>query len=251
MRVCLASKYLIVHNMRARHRHLQWRDKCGLYLDSRYINQSNATEVITWSDRSGNNRNQSNGTANQRPIYIKNSIGGNGVVEFDGSNDRLGGSSSVNWHPYVTAFFVAQTDDQGVKGQYVFWDGNTNTSGASFHFGILFGSTTFYGKGWNNANGPSAQSYGLTPGGLSSWMIGSAQLGTASNLWENGVSPVSKNTVNSSLTNASYTPYIGWESYWFFDGKIALVAVFTDTLNAPLRKRYEKCAGYSFKIACS
>jgi hypothetical protein len=238
--------------MRARHRHLQWRDKCGLYLDSRYINQSNATEVITWSDRSGNNRNQSNGTANQRPIYIKNSIGGNGVVEFDGSNDRLGGGSSVNWYQYATAFFVAQTDDTtGAKGQYVFWDGNTNTGGASFHFGILYGKTTFWGKGWNNASGPYAKSDGFTPGGMGSWMIGSAELGAASNVWENGVSPSAKTTANSSLTNAFYTFYIGYENFWPFDGKIALVAVFTDTLNAPLRKRYEKCAAYSFKIACS
>ncbi len=238
--------------MRARQRHLQWRDKCGLYLDSRYINQSNASEVVTWPDRSGNNRNQSNGTANQRPIYIKNSIGGNGVVEFDGSNDRLGGGSAVNWYQYVTAFFVAQTDDTtGVKGQYVFWDGNNNTSGGSFHFGILYGSTTFFGKGWNKSNGPYAESDASTPGGMGSWMIGSAELGAASNVWENGAVPSVKTTANGSLTNATYTFNIGFEVFWPFDGKIALVAIFTDVLNAPLRKRYEKCAGYSFKIACS
>jgi hypothetical protein len=237
--------------MRARQRHLQWRDKCGLYLDSRYINQSNATEVGTWSDRSGNNRNQSNGTANQRPIYITNSIGGNGVVEFDGSNDRLGGGSSVNWYPYVTTFFVAQTDDTaGAKGQYVFWDGNTNTSGGSFHFGILYGSTTFFGKGWNKPP-PHAESDASTPGGMGSWVLGSAELSLASNVWENGAVPSVKTTANGSLVNAAYTLYIGWESFWYFDGKIALVAIFTDALTAPLRKRYEKCAGYSFKIACS
>ena len=237
--------------MRARQRHLNWRDRCGLYLDSRYINQSNGSAVSSWSDRSGNSRNVSNATGAQQPIYTTNAIGGNGAVEFDGTSDRLVGTS-VNWYQYVTAFFVAKSDDTAAaKGQYVFWDGNTNNSGGSFHYGILYGYTTFFGKGWQKTNPPYAESDATTPGGIGSWVIGSAELSATSNIWENGAVPSAKTTANGSLTNNAYTFQIGFENFWYFDGQVALVAVFTSALDAPLRKRYEKAAAYSFKLACS
>lgn len=158
----------------------------------------------------------------------------------------------MNWYQYVTALFVAQTDDTaGAKGQYVFWDGNTGTSGLSFHFGILYGMTTFFGKGWNKSNGPYAEADVTTPGGMGSWVLGSSELSTASNVWENGAVPSAKTTANGSLTNTAYAFYVGYENFWRFDGKIALVAIFSDALSAPLRKRYEKSAAYSFKLSCS
>lgn len=238
--------------MRARQRHLQWRDRCGLYLDSRYINQSNGSSVVTWSDRSGNGRNVSNGNATQQPLYSTNSIGGNGALEFDGSNDRLGGGVSVNWYQYATAFFLAKSDDiAGTQSGVIFWDGNTAYSGGSFYFGIVNGYTTFYGRGTSKVNPPYAEADTTTPGGTGSWVLASAELSAASNVWENGVVPSAKTSANGSLNNAFYTFTVASDLFWWFDGKIALVAIFTAALDAPLRKRYEKCAGYSFKIACS
>jgi hypothetical protein len=77
--------------MRARHRHFKFGsvENSKLVLDSRYINQSNNTEVSPWADRSGNANDVSQATPANRPTFQTAQQGGNGVVRFDGSNDVL------------------------------------------------------------------------------------------------------------------------------------------------------------------
>jgi hypothetical protein len=193
-------------------------------------------------------RNATNATTAEQPIYTTNAINGNGAVEFDGSNDRLIGPS-VAWGTVATVFFVAKTDDTaGAKGQYVFWDGNTSTGGVSFHFGVLYGYATFFGRGWSPGN-PYAKSNVLATAGA--WLMGSSELSSASNLWVDGRVPTSTSVGNGSMANLSYAFCIGFENFWRFDGQIGLVAIFGSSLSASLRRRYESAAAYSFKLACS
>ena len=52
-------------------------------------NPANGSPVGTWQDKTANNRDFTQGTANQQPVYETAAIGGLPALHFDGSNDRL------------------------------------------------------------------------------------------------------------------------------------------------------------------
>lgn len=60
-----------------------------IWLDAKYLNQTNDTYVPNWTDRSGNNRNAiQNGTTSQ-PRYYTNQVNGLPAIKFDGASDFM------------------------------------------------------------------------------------------------------------------------------------------------------------------
>jgi hypothetical protein len=62
--------------------------------------------VSQWNDKSGNNRNVSQGNAISRPVYNSAGFNGKGALSFDGSNDLLQSGASITTGTYTGEFNV-------------------------------------------------------------------------------------------------------------------------------------------------
>jgi hypothetical protein len=62
--------------------------------------------VSQWNDKSGNNRNVSQGIAASRPVYNSAGFNGKGALSFDGSNDLLQSNASITTGTYTGEFNV-------------------------------------------------------------------------------------------------------------------------------------------------
>lgn len=111
--------------------------------DSSTVVRDANNNVSQWTDKTGNNRNFTQGTAAQQPQYVEGAIGGLNAVSFDGAkhpdNDRLVMSQSTDPR---TVFIVNQTvtnpkslagiwgrsgDDFGIRWRGTGWEGvNSN-----------------------------------------------------------------------------------------------------------------------------
>jgi len=87
--------------MRARQRHLVLgQTGATVVLDSRMLTQSDGTALDSWTNR-GSLAISPAATSTERPTVERNEQGGNPVVRFDGSNDRLSFASSTGSFNYL------------------------------------------------------------------------------------------------------------------------------------------------------
>jgi hypothetical protein len=103
--------------------------------------------VGRWMDKSGNGRNFTQDTANNRPLWKAAGRNGRGTVQFDGSNDRLLGDATqyAKTNEPFTAIFVHVVDsDAGTypilfgtktnQTQNFFWINSSDTvTGGGYH----------------------------------------------------------------------------------------------------------------------
>ena len=106
-----------------------------LHLDANMINGSNeygnpvdGGAVMSWQDRSGNNRNFTEST--NQPIYRTNTLLGNAGVEFDGVNDMLNDATIFNDTDFSAsqATMIAVVIPGSVNGNW-----SDSTTGSSHH----------------------------------------------------------------------------------------------------------------------
>ncbi len=106
----------------------------GLWLKADAINQSNNTSVSDWPDRSGNNNNGVQATANLQPTYFSTSaLNGMPIVRLDGSNDQLiipdadilDGSSGITFYAVVRPNNLSG-NPRGILGKRTTFNVKTN-----------------------------------------------------------------------------------------------------------------------------
>lgn len=236
--------------MHRRARHLKWRaaDDCKMCLDTRRLHlfgHSDGAVVNYWPDQSGNENWCDTYVSGAIPVFRSRAQGGADAIEFDGVNDRYFGSTAINWNGMsVTCMFVAKFD---TSTSYLFWDTANRTVDDAFHFGNQAGPS-FLGNGWNSF-APCARSFQSFTG---QWYVSSGVLSANSQVYANGVVPSSPELLNGTLSQASSAYWqIGYEGYWWFDGMVGLIAIFSKELTSPLRRRYEQSCAMGFKIAYS
>jgi hypothetical protein len=242
--------------MRARHRHFNPRHAgADLVLDARYLNQSDNTAVSSWADRSGNGHDASQATGASQPTFRTGQQGGNGGVDFDGSNDFLIGAYNPTDVPR-TCHCVFKPDVSGL-GTIFQVPQQPGRYGWIARWGAL--SPHFYISGDIGTN----QILSAIPSNATSTTIGSWSSDASRNVSfvQNGRSL----TVNLNAPNAVGTPNIsGYRlgsiftggtpgsaiQYW--DGPLFSVHVWTgEQIAAPIRKRCEHASAFSFKISCN
>lgn len=83
---------------------------------------ANNTQISPWYDKSGNGYNATNGTGSAQPTYKSNILGGNGVINFDGSDDTLTMPSGVYSlaNGNNTAFVVSNTTSDSTTQRVVY-----------------------------------------------------------------------------------------------------------------------------------
>ena len=252
--------------MRARHRHFNPKAAgAAVVLDSRYISGlSNGNEVSTWPDRSGNSRDVTQATSANRPTYQNAVQGGQPVVRFDGSNDRLA-SASFATASSASAVMVAKSDGWRAGSNYRPIAGHGYDAVSNSTEGILLGAGaggTFadwtqydylnFGNGFTSGRAPRA--IGPASGGTD-WRILSSILGpNTARMDANGTRATTRveTTGNcGSVTKPFYVAVGLPTNNEFWDGDIASISYFQSELATPLKRRLEHAAAFSFKISCN
>jgi hypothetical protein len=228
--------------MRARQRHLNQRDAGATFvLDSRFINQSDGTEISQWDDRSGQSNHAAQATPAQRPTFKTAIQGGNGVARFDGSNDRLTTTTNVSLNEPYTQIFI------GKKTGFRLFSLSDTPNNRTYAL-IDTGDNNVY---WGCRDTNRAAGVATSVGSFADFSIWVAEMSSSTGTaWRNGssLSPVTQFAPFASSGNANT---IGLRNSLFSNGDKALIVIFNKTLPSATRKRLEHAAAFSFKIACN
>ncbi|MEI8293030.1 MAG: hypothetical protein WCG66_03765 [bacterium] len=227
--------------MRARQRHLKPKSiGAFIALDSRYINQSDNTVVSSWNDNSGNSNNATQAVTANQPLYFTSILGGNGIVRFDGTNDFLEPPTMTKSQPY-TAFVI--TFPRQYKFSYnLYFEDNSlgcssyiGPSGGVQKYGIYAGVELFHGSS----------------AALNTWFLQSGVFDSInSSVTINGSGTV---TGNAGTMNVNGKFQIGRNNtaQLYLNNDTAFAMVCESAFSNSLRKKVEKSAAFSFKLACS
>jgi len=235
--------------MRARQRHLNpTAVGATAVFDARFgLTMADGAAVDTWSNRTGTN-NATQSTSTLRPIY--RATGGNAnqpAVQFDGVDDRLIHAISITVAPNLIMAIAKRTGGGNPTALASFTPPNTANFSAIYTRWV----TT---DNWGFSPGSSGQSV------LNQYKICSAvpaNTNTASSsttMWTNGAN---ETTVTGSryAGDAQDRRVLGAQeqvpSGGLLVGSISQVIAIPANVSAALRRRLEKAAGFSFKIACS
>ena len=228
--------------MRARHRHLNQRDAGATFvLDSRFINQSDGSEISQWNDRSGQANHAAQAVSANRPTFKTAIQGGNGVARFDGSNDSLTTTTNVSLNEPYTQIFIGKK-----TGSRLF---SLSDSAANRTYALIdVGDNNVY---WGCRDTNRAAGVATSVGSFADFSIWVAEMSSSTGAaWRNGssLSPVSQFGAVGSSGNANT---IGSRGGDYSAGDKALIVILSKTLSSAARKRLEHAAAYSFKIACN
>jgi hypothetical protein len=250
--------------MRARHRHFKFGavQNSKLVLDSRYIQQSDNTEVSPWADRSGNGHDVSQATAANRPTFQTAEQGGNGVVRFDGSNDVLTRNEISIGSPVAATVIVYAKRATASTGEFLtvvevpeYWRlvfsttaSNISTIGINFIGYPDNGTTTILPSQGVSTSTDAYKVYTITYNGsaannkdnYSAFFDGTSQTISQNNI---GTSSLARGSTVGIGARGTATGHTGCD--------IGFVGVFATDMAAPLRKRCEHANAFAFKHSCN
>ena len=206
----------------------------ALWMDSQAYNASTGT----WSDKSGNARDFSQGTVGNRPIVSAVTQNGRAILEFDGSNDQLIHSSNFLQTANSTMFAAFRR----LAGNYGGVIASANNSDSSP--GILVETSRGAIRGFNNA-----ALAGLNAVDVFNITSGTVTAGAVV-LFTNGTQ-ISTSAASGALDTSGTTTAIG--SYRttaanYLNGYIGEIIVYTRVLTALERRTVEGYLGKKWGI---
>ena len=221
--------------MRARHRHFNPAHAgAAMALDSRYLSGTNATGVSSWPNRANSTNNAEQSTPSNEPLFTTNSLSGSAGVEFDGTSDYLFWPTAIQMR-----FGVAVFKAGGSQTQYASMWGTADDAGSNLQH--LFGTL----DRWVNIGFSDARWTGAT------WRKnGTVFTGT----------DIDTVTLNAEVVSVLLTDNLGFPIKQLRDrsfttrvinGSLYQYQIFTAEPSAPLIKRLQFSAAYSFKISCN
>ena len=246
--------------MRARQRHLNPK-AAGAYtaLDSRFeFSVATGTAISSWVSRTGAN-DASQATGANQPKYTTNAINGQPAILFDGAGDHMTIATSITSNA-LSMISVAHKTAAGGTGQtYSRITGIWNTADSATtiaDYGNTNGWIVAYydrlaGKFYTLRNSIPIADFtrGYVPVVVSSVLDGSNVTFTNQGVVATGTT--SATALNSNEIRFGASPYTGAGQDSSLNGYIAYLVYFMSVLSDSLRRRLERGAGYSFKIACS
>lgn len=224
--------------MRARHRHFNARDAgaTGVF-DSRYISFADNAAVDTWTSRTGSNNMSQSNSAN-RPVYQVNQINGNPSVYWDGgASDELTFASTLSYSN--TSVVTVFKNGDATNGSVVF---ARNNNSADY---IYFDTNNVY---FQNGVANSIRTHNL--GNV--FLIGSGvdQGTTTHTAFANSLAATGSTSSVSTFQCTGIGRY-GGGTQFNTDGHLGLAIIANVAWDAPLRRRVEHAAAYSFKVSCN
>jgi hypothetical protein len=230
--------------MRLRQRHLNPRDAgANLVLDARYITGLSDGDLVgTWADRSGNG-NDVTASGSNRPTYKVEIQGGQPVLRFDGSDDRMLNTAIS----FGTSYTIAAVTNVSSSSSYRRLIHISSSVDAVGFFGVESGNfTTFFGRvsSWNDTsqNAP-AQSLITNFKAVSVTNNGSTAFPFVS-----GISQNTKNGSTVSATGIAVGDGVSGGASQPWNGDCGIIWVAPTVIPQPLRRRLEQASSFSFKI---
>lgn len=253
--------------MRARQRHFNpVHAGANTSVDGRFISGlANNALMSSWTGRAGSSLTPTQATLANQPVYRTSAINGQPGAYFDDGDLNANGpffeaTTSVTSNA-VSCIMVGQKTAEVFTSQYARLSSIYNSGNNPFGQGDygLANSMVFALLGHVSLNGinPNVTAYRGGPVATSSYTTGDAVVvssildGATITVAKNGV-PASGATSESSLNSDRWL--IGAAPSLYdstMRGYISRVDFFITAIGAPLRRRCEQSAAYSFKIACS
>lgn len=244
--------------MRRRQRHFNPGSAgASIAFDSRFVTGLNNNDAVTtWSDRTINGNNAT-GSGTTRPTYQTAQQGGNAVIRFDGTDDRLVCASYVS---LTASSIIAAAKSSITTGndRTVLYFGNADNYSPFYNWIGLCKSYT--GAKWvsGNYNAGTERSVTSTAAFTTSPVIvtGITNDASTNRLFVDGVANGTATSTTVSI-NSGARPTLGRRGAdlgvdaYHWNGDIYSVSLFPSAVSGSLRKRLEQSAAYSFKIACS
>lgn len=241
--------------MRARQRHFKPKSAgASIAFDSRYISGvSDGSTVQTWSDLSGNGRDASQATAGARATYKTAIQGGCPVLRFDGGDHYTASFvTGTAYSVYAVAKRSGSVSNPFGNATFILGAGvAANTTETRYHIAYVDdsgGLFQLYAENLVTTTTPRNDSFNVHSGssaigsGDQKQFLNGANENTASVA---GLDGVTSGTVRFVI---AATP---WDAAYQLIGDIGLIQAYEAAHSAPLRRRLEQSAAYSFKIACS
>lgn len=192
----------------------------------------------TWTDKSGNNRNFTQGDVNNRPIISATLQNGKTVVEFDGLNDQLTSPTNFLQIPSCTLFAAFRRAGNTFGGII------SSSGGSDRSPGILIDSAVGIVRGYQNFSSAGAAV-------VDSFCVASGQVDLGSTtLFINGTQRDADATV-STLDTSQTTTAIGTyrqAASNFFSGVIGDIIAYNRVLTATERRSIERYLGNKFGV---
>jgi hypothetical protein len=261
--------------MRARQRHLVLgQTGATVVLDSRMLTESNGTALDSWTNR-GSLAISPSATSTERPTVERNEQGGNPVVRFDGSNDRLVFSSSTGSFNYLHAGVgtTITTWKHGTSANpnagYTLYDNNglfPNNRGTFLIYDDRSAVSRNDAFRFVASGGASATTIDLTlqnfsaPNEFCIWAhITDADNATASErsrAARNAGDETKNNTANAAVSNnnAAFDMTIGRQSNsnaFPMLGDVAQILIWNEKFSEAKSKRFQRASALAFKISCN
>lgn len=251
--------------MRARHRHFNSvHAGAATSLDGRFITGfANDASMNVWTGRAGSTINPTQDSEINKPKFKISAINGPGVY-FDDQAVSFGANYfedtiSLNANN-VSTVSVAQKTANNSRTQFGRVVGFYKSGGEDYNslnaiIMLFLGNDNFGGHNpaaaaWRNLNLIAALPYTLTESIVSSTVIN----GSGATLTKNG-SVTTGTTSATALDSDRIRIGAGTTINNFRDanflGYISRIDVFFSAIEAPMRRRCEHAAAFSFKIACS
>jgi hypothetical protein len=234
--------------MHRRARHLNARDAGAvLVLDSRFITGlSDGDAIETWSDRSRNGNNVTQGTIANRPTFKTSIQGGNPVVRFDGTSDFFI-NSTISLGTSYTITAIAKQSVSSIYQRIVHFSSSVD---AVAFFGSQNGNfATFFGyiSGWRDVN-PNVPNQSI----LDAFRVLSVtNNGVTAFPFFSGIVQTAKNGATVSSTGLAIGNGVSTGNTQFFNGEISIIYITTSVLSNEMRRRLEHSAAFAFKIPCN
>jgi hypothetical protein len=244
--------------MRARQRHLNPK-AAGAHtaLDSRFeFSVATGTAISSWVSRTGSN-NASQATGGNQPLYTTNAINGQPAILFDGSNDFMTISSTITSN---AVSLIAVGHKTSVGGSTAVASRLTSLWNTSDNAQLVgdFATTKawipfyYYPSQWRSYRNSAeilALTLGYVPTVFGAVLDGTSVTGSLAGTSTTGTT--SATALNANQIRFGAGTYTGSGSDGALNGYIGYMVYFLSVLTAPMRRRLERGAGYSFKIACS
>lgn len=250
--------------MHRRARHLNARHAgAGLVLDARRLTGLNDGDAVsTWADKSGNSW-DATGTSTARPLYKTAIQGGQPVLRFDGANDYLALTSGAldlvrnrSYFRLLTVYSDRNAVNTGDRSVFFATTSSTVSSRArliqtySSQYSVYAGGRAVDGESYaQSVSGyGSLSSFNVISGNFS-YILGLLSVS------KNGIQaattalPSSSNSSNTASNNINIASSYGTANFMPCD--IGLMLGVVSYLSAPLIRRLEHSAAFSFKIQCS
>jgi hypothetical protein len=239
--------------MRARHRHFRYKAAgANAAYDSRYLTDSDGTSLETWSSLSSTN-DATQASSGKRPVVKSgvNGINGMTALAFDGSDDELQLASTTGMDAVNQSWVVVgKRDNSAGRTEVLLSVGNTTDGNGLSLLPKWIDDNNYSCVGYVSNRAIFATAINNNS------FIASATGGSTQKAYVGGTlgtTGTSQSTSNFSVTGGGYlgsgraiTALIR-----YYDGLIGLVAIYSQVLADPLRKRLEHAAAFSFKISCN